>query len=119
MSYIEETLSLNLEDGSVVSIVDLYQAYNLKEKRTFECMNMLQPSGNLLYGYFWSPLCLSELKEKLKAHPDQVDLNLEEVPYSQLVPPTHFKTNDFFSFPHLIVETYGIPSFGEASPTIF
>ena len=36
-----------------------------------------------------------------------------------LVPPTYFETNEFTAIPQKIVDTYGVPNFGEVNPAIF
>lgn len=51
-------------------------------------------TGNLMYGYFWSTLNQTELFKEL-GDLNSMDLKIEQVPFTKLTPPTHFKTNDF------------------------
>ena len=46
-------------------------------------------------------------------------IQIEEISFSELTPPTHFEGNEFTDFFQLIVSTYGVPSFGEANPALF
>ena len=95
-------------------------------------MNKLKQEGNLFTGFLWSPLPKHQLKYELEfgenqrnledfAAPStqQAQVQLEEVFYNRVMPPTLFKTNDF-TFPfQQIVNTYGIPSYKEINPAIF
>ena len=47
-----------------------------------------------MYGYFWSTLNQTELFKEL-GDLNSMDLKIEQVPFTKLTPPTHFKTNDF------------------------
>ncbi len=46
-------------------------------------------------------------------------MQLDEISYTQLMPPTYFKTNSFTYPFHEIVNTYGIPSYKEINPAFY
>ena len=46
------------------------------------------------------------------------DLNIEPVNFSKLNPPTYFVTNEFTEVSQQIINTYGIPTYGEVNPAI-
>jgi len=74
--------------------------------------------GNLMFGYFWSPLDQPSLFKEL-GDLDSINLKVESVAFSKLTPPTHFLTNDFTWIFQEIVNTYGTPTFGEINPAVF
>jgi V-type H+-transporting ATPase subunit a len=47
------------------------------------------------------------------------DLQIDEIKYKNLNPPTHFHRNEVTSVFQTIVDTYGIPTYMEANPAIF
>lgn len=44
---------------------------------------------------------------------------IQEVNFNKLTPPTYFSTNEVTDVFQLIVNTYGVPTFGEANPAVF
>jgi V-type H+-transporting ATPase subunit a len=89
---------------------------------------MLQQSRNQFYGYAWSPADKKSLNKELAksvghlnmwGNFESADLQIDEVHYKTLVPPTHFLTNDVTEPFQRIVNTYGIPSYQEANPALF
>jgi V-type H+-transporting ATPase subunit a len=46
-------------------------------------------------------------------------IQLEEIPFKTLKPPTHFYVNDFTYPFQEIVNTYGVPSYKEINPSFF
>jgi len=56
------------------------------------------------------------MQEFFKLH-EQGGLQLEEVKFKKLSPPTHFYTNEVTGVYQTIVDTYGIPTYKEFNPT--
>ena len=50
---------------------------------------------------------------------ESVDLQIEEIPFKSLSPPTHYLTNDVTCMFQEMVNTYGVPTYGEANPAMF
>ena len=49
---------------------------------------------------------------------NDIDLQLQEVDFTKLNPPTYFEVNEFTDIYQEIVDTYGVPTFGEANPAL-
>lgn len=47
-----------------------------------------------------------------------IDIQLESVSFSKISPPTHFYTNEFSFVFQVITDTYGIPTYKEANPSV-
>lgn len=47
-----------------------------------------------------------------------VDVQLESIPFSKISPPTHFYTNEFSHIFQVITDTYGVPTYKEANPSV-
>ena len=47
------------------------------------------------------------------------NVQIEEIRYTKIRPPTHIPTNDFTRPFQMIVDTYGIPTYKEINPAIF
>lgn len=113
------------------SLIEVYRLFTQNEKSTYETMNMLQSSGNVFYGYFWSPCDKTSLNSEImkkegnytvnmfNQNIDQLEVQIEEVPFTKLCPPTFFETNEFTWAFQEIVNTYGHPNFGEMNPAVF
>ena len=46
-------------------------------------------------------------------------MQIEEIKYTELTPPTYFKTNEFTGVFQEIVDTYGVPSYKEINPALY
>ncbi len=75
----------------------------------------------MVYGVCWSDLNKAELLEAVNSRDSsrQLRLQIEEVRYTELNPPTYFMTNEFTQTFQDIVDTYGVPSYKEINPAVF
>ena len=111
------------EEHSKISLLKVYEMYMQKELRTYEAMNYLKAGGNHFYGFFWSPLDLETINKTILNRNglyslSDLEFDLEYIKYERLPPPTSFKTNEFTAIFQLIVDTYGVPKYGEANPAV-
>ena len=73
----------------------------MKEKMIYRVMNQLKKEGNLYYGFFWSNNPKYELIKKFESvHRGNMDIQdhnvqIEEILYTKIRPPTHIPTNEF------------------------
>ena len=51
--------------------------------------------------------------------PRHLRIQIEEIKFTELHPPTYFKTNEFTEVYQEIVDTYGVPSYKEINPAIY
>ena len=47
-----------------------------------------------------------------------IDIQLESIPFSTINPPTFFYTNEFSHIFQVITDTYGVPTYKEANPSV-
>lgn len=91
--YLAEGSKMEHTDVSSLAICKLFVE---KERSTYEALNMLHQSGNVFSGYIWSPADKKTLvKELNNSSSANSSLQIEEVEFDKLNPPTCFKTNDF------------------------
>ena len=95
----------------------------LKEMLYYKTMNKLSPYQKMIEGRFWIPekdeetfkSAVITLTQKKEFH----GLHIEPLNFSNIEPPTHFRTNQF-SYPFQnIIDTYGVPRYKEANPGLF
>lgn len=113
-NYIHETLNLNL-NNQAFSLLTVYSLYAEKERRTFTTMNKMRQNHNLFITYFWSPRENVHHSFSVK---ELLEVNIDQINFKRLKPPTHFDTNEFTFLSQLIVSTYGTPAFGEVNPAV-
>jgi V-type H+-transporting ATPase subunit a len=95
-------------------------------------LNKLRRHRSLSYGYLWSPLSRDAFMEAFfgpepekgildlsESDARNFKLNLEQIPFRKIAPPTYFKTNEFTAVFQLITDTYGVPTYKEINPSIF
>jgi V-type H+-transporting ATPase subunit a len=105
------------------SIYSLYKFYIKKEKQSYQNLNKCVLRGSFLIGSVWIPKDKYDevelaIKSITKGHEYKIIASLnDEAPTS--VPPTFFKLNDLTYPFQEIVNTYGIPRYQEANPSIF
>lgn len=82
----------------------------------------------MVYGVCWSNLNKPKLLEAFygpetdvisEDTPRQLRLQIEEIKFTELTPPTYFKTNEFTTVFQDIIDTYGVPSYKEINPAIY
>lgn len=87
-------------------------------------MNQFKRNEQLFIGYFWCPesfdkVVLSKLNTiRERGSFGGFKCTKEPMP-KNINPPTHFKTNSFTSPFQDIVNTYGMPRYGEVNPGLF
>lgn len=92
-------------------------------------LNKFKREGSLVYGVCWSHLNKPQLLEAFYGSEDDILSNhesprhlriqIEEIKFTELMPPTYFRTNEFTEVYQEIVDTYGVPSYKEINPAIF
>jgi V-type H+-transporting ATPase subunit a len=115
---------INMAEGCPFSLLEVYRLYFLKEKVVYLTLNQFQQESNLFVGFFWSPLVKHKLMEEIYKYQDrsygQVSrINIEQIEFKVLKPPTYFKINEFTAPFQEIVNTYAIPLYKEINPMYF
>jgi V-type H+-transporting ATPase subunit a len=110
-------------------VIAFYSQFLRREKSIYCYLNKFRREGSLVYGVCWSPLNKPQLLEAfygpsddlLSNHesPRHLRIQIEEIKFTELNPPTFFKTNEFTEVYQQIVDTYGVPSYKEINPAIF
>lgn len=81
-----------------------------------------------MHGVCWSALNKPQLLEAFYGPesdllspdtPRHLNLQIDEIKYQELNPPTYFKTNEFTEVFQEIVDTYGVPSYKEINPAYY
>lgn len=115
-------LTADGKQNASVSVFKLYKLFIMKEKAIYEHINYLNNHGNIFTGLVWCPRSfdfiskIEEIKIEQGLTALQVELGPEEVP--GLIKPTLFKCNDFIWAFQEITNTYGIPNYKEANPSM-
>jgi len=99
---------------------------------TYTTLNKLHRHRTISYGYLWSHLSKDKFlatfygEENERGIIDMPEddarnykLNLEQIPFKRLQPPTYFRTNVYTAPYQLITDTYGVPMYKEVNPTIY
>ena len=114
--------------GSEISLITFYQQFLRKEKLIYLSLNKFKREGTIVYGVGWSYLNKAELIEAFYGSdtdliqtdsPRHLQLQIEEIQFKELKPPTFFKTNEFTELFQEIVNTYGVPSYKEINPAFY
>lgn len=85
-------------------------------------MMSLKRNTSTYIGFVWCPV---ELESKIKQELAQfqttefVSWRSDYSAPHEIQPPTYFKTNDVTAVPQLITDTYGVPNYQEANPSVF
>ena len=111
--------------------MNFYHFTITKYKAIYETLNMLQSNKDLMIGYAWSHLSKFEIDCELRGGPvgiesgsDQIlfqsqrtpHIEVKQIVYHHLSPPTYFATNDFSRVFQIMVDTYGVAKYREANP---
>jgi len=90
-----------------------------KEKALYQTLNMMRPQSSSYVGFYWAPLELQEMITYNLSQANQTATKVVRLESHNIVPPTYFKHSDMMMVFQLITDTYGIPSYKEANPSIF
>ena len=120
-----EAFSQPRAPGVAYSYVSELKLFLLKEKSIYHNLNMFKAQSALLHGRCWCPADrerdvnkkILELKQK-KPYLSACDFKNIGLP-EEAKPPTLFRTNGFTLVFQEIVNTYGIPRYGEVNPGLF
>lgn len=96
------------------STFDAYRIILEREAMVFSTLNLMEENGNIMSGGIWVPTEKIGLLYQLV--PSFVSLRETE---ASTKPPTHFETNTFTAPFQEIVNTYGVPRYGEVNPALY
>lgn len=125
MQYKKYLYTIAALENSYISAPIMHKWTLLKEISTYQCLNKMKSGESLFMGLFWIPRSRIEMlthkvdelrKTDQNIHGPQV-MRLEGG--AELNPPTRFMTNSFLAPFQQITDTYGVPSYKEANPTLF
>jgi V-type H+-transporting ATPase subunit a len=111
--------------NSYVSYIEEVRLFILKEKAIYHNLNKLKLQNSIFHGNCWCPVdmvprVLNSLVELQSKRPNIAGGQLHEVREGALgAPPSFFRTNDFTWPFQEIVNTYGVPRYGEVNPGLF
>jgi len=87
-----------------------------KEKALYQTLNMMKWQNASFIGYFWAP---NDMEQNTRTIVGKYTAAKVEAYDNHNIPePTYFKINEFTEAFQLIVDTYGIPTYREANPTV-
>lgn len=120
-SFIKDVIYLDNEPTKF----ELYKLYFRKEKMIYSNLNKCRVIGNFIDGEVWIPIKnydeVLESMDKLSREDEHSAIaTFTDLPISSKdKPPTYIKTNEFTWVFQEIVDTYGVPRYGEANPALF
>lgn len=110
----------------IPSQLEVCQHFVAKEKAIYMILNMmkLREANGLYIGFLWAPVELEAVIRSELSNYQTTEFQSWRNPSEyenphEIQPPTYFKTNDVTSVPQLITNTYGVPSYQEANPSVF
>lgn len=115
--------SMNLLESTEVSGLMIYKWFIVKEIIMYKALNNFKAGESLLIGLFWAPD--SEIRNIYsKINDIKEDRNLMgpqiwKRENHSVVPPTYFRLNEFTAPFQEITNTYGVPNYKEANPSMF
>jgi len=123
----EYLISINGDcNDEVASQLEILRQFVAREKSINMVLNMMKSRkvNGLFVGFLWAPV---ELEMKIKSElaiysTTEFKSWRASTDYDKphdIQPPTYFKTNDVTAVPQLITNTYGVPSYREANPSVF
>ena len=77
---------------------------------------MLKAQSNSYIGFFWAPVEYYQVIQE--AISGEIGTKVESYTEHSIPKPTYFKSSEFIAPFQLITDTYGIPSYQEANPTV-
>ena len=103
---------------------ELYRLYFKKEKLIYINLNKCLQRDNFIDGEVWIPkdtfpIVQDALKVLNQKNPSALSATFKDAPDNKQAPPTYIKTNEFTDPFQEIVNTYGIPRYGEINPALF
>lgn len=114
---------VNTIDGVSTSALIFYKWFMVKERGLYQTLNKLKFGDKLLVGLFWTPISKTIMIDQ-KLNEMRQDRNIDGPQIWQrrnheVTPPTYFKTNEFTAPFQAITDTYGVPDYKEANPSVF
>jgi vacuolar-type H+-ATPase subunit I/STV1 len=112
--YLYEMNSMNQQDEENVSTLEIYMWFVAKEKAIYNALNMMKSRSATYIAFMWAPL---EYESKIKDHLSEfhsTEFNkwkTEDDGHKKIIPPTHFKQNDFSFIHQFIVDMYNVPTY--------
>lgn len=102
---------------------EMYKLFFKKERLIFFNLNKCILRGNFFDGEVWIPeekfrAVVESLQRRGNSH-SELSAYFTEPETMNASPPTYIKTNDLTATFQLIVDTYGIPRYGEVNPALF
>jgi len=102
--------------GKSASTIFIYRMFIAKEKALYQTLNQMKWQNASFIGYFWAPLDMEQNTRSIVQK--YTAAKVEAYDNHNIPEPTYFKINEFTDAFQLIVDTYGIPSYREANPTV-
>jgi V-type H+-transporting ATPase subunit a len=99
------------------SIIYIYKMFLAQEKALYQNLNTMKRQNQTYIGFFWAPVENEQfIREKIESE----DSGTKVQPYDNhnIARPTYFKPNEFSYVFQEITDTYGVPSYQEANPTV-
>lgn len=115
-------ISINQVEGIRISPIMFYKWYTQKERYLYQELNKFKNGKKLLFGLFWAPKSQSGAIMEAINHIKESNVygpQISQRPYSNVMPPSYFKTNEFTESFQEIINTYGVPVYKEVNPTVF
>lgn len=120
-SYLRKINQLEPEKAPqhAVNTLQVYKWFIAKEKSIYNALNMMRAGQQTYIGYFWIPLYkVIELQGTLRGEFPSTDMKLVHNEF-KIKEPTCFVSNEVTRVYQMITDTYGVPSYKEANPSVF
>ena len=110
-------------DAAGSSEIEFMRWFIAKEKGLYFHLNYFKLDNMIFNGLCWIPEIneteVFDIVTKLKQNRNIVGPEITQCVDHHIEPPTYFKTDDLSSTFQSIVNTYGVPNYGEVNPAIF
>lgn len=111
-----DTIQGDAVDSNTSSTIYVYKMFLAKEKALYQTLNLMKAQNQSFIGYFWAP---QQEQDKIQAQmANQTATKIVAFDNHCIGPPTYFPITDLTRIFQMIVDTYGIPTYKEASPVL-
>jgi V-type H+-transporting ATPase subunit a len=98
-----------------ISCIYIFKMFLAKEKALYKNLNNLKQENQTFIGFFWAP---TEKEQEIITKMSVDGTQVEPYDNHNITKPTFNKTTEVTAIYQLVTDTYGVPSYQEANPTL-